>query len=192
MGGHFKTVWLTVSLLPLMALVSCTDGDDSTSAPRTAPQATLFATQERMATTATELPPRLLVRDEDFVESEDARDPFRSFAHLAPKIIVEPPNQPAGLKAPSYSLSQLRLVGIVSGAERRALLTDHEGFGWLLAVGQHVGKAELVASSSSDRHVGMYWRVARIRSTDVVFIRETAAHPDLPATTRIVHLHPES
>ena len=78
----------------------------------------------------------------------------------------------------------------VRGA-RRVMLVDPSGLGWVLKTGDFVGKAELVtAGGTSGADVAINWRIDRIRSKDVVFIREDAAHPEIPPTTRVMYLRP--
>jgi len=61
----------------------------------------------------------------------------------------------------------------------------------VLYTGDYVGKAELIsAGGTAGAEVAINWRVDRIRPTDVVFIREDNAHPDIPPTTRVMPLYP--
>lgn len=128
-------------------------------------------------------------QERDFAETEQSRDPFRSFvqvfvqqaqAHsvLQRKVLVD-----------RYALDELRLVGLVLGAPSRALLTDPSGLGWVAKVGDFVGKSELVhAGGPTGTDVAVNWRVDRIRDGDIVFIREDPSHPEIPPTTRVVSL----
>lgn len=128
-------------------------------------------------------------QERDFAETDQSRDPFRSFvqvfvqqaqAHsvLQRKVLVD-----------RYALDELRLVGIVLGAPSRALLTDPVGLGWVAKVGDFVGKSELVhAGGPTGTDVAVNWRVDRIRDGDIVFIREDPSHPEIPPTTRVVSL----
>ena len=128
-------------------------------------------------------------QERDFAETDQSRDPFRSFVQvfvaqaqshslLQRKVLVE-----------RYALDELRLVGIVLGAPSRALLLDPSTLGWVAKVGDFVGKSELVhAGGPTGTDVAVNWRVDRIRDGDVVFIREDPSHPEIPPTTRVVAL----
>jgi type IV pilus assembly protein PilP len=140
---------------------------------------------------AANLPPMPLreFQERDFDETDQSRDPFRSYAGvfaaqakskilLQRKVLVE-----------QYALEELRLVGIVNRGPSRALLTDPKGLGWVAKVGDFVGKAELVHSGGpTGADVAVNWRVDRIREGDVVFVREDPSHPEIPPTTRVVAL----
>jgi type IV pilus assembly protein PilP len=90
-----------------------------------------------------------------------------------------------------YALDELKLVGVVTRAPARALLTDPTGLGWVAKVGDFVGKAEVVHSGGpTGVDVAVNWRVDRIRESDVVFIREDPSHPEIPPTTRVIALRP--
>jgi type IV pilus assembly protein PilP len=133
--------------------------------------------------------PKREFQERDFAESETNRDPFRGFVAeliaqsktrftVQRKILVE-----------RYSLEELKLVGLVSGAPSRALLIDPTGFGWIAKVGDFVGKPEMVHSGGPGAtDVPINWRVDRIRPSDVVFVREDASHPEIPPTTRVIAL----
>lgn len=128
-------------------------------------------------------------QERDFAETDQSRDPFRSFVQvfvaqaqshgvLQRKVLVE-----------RFALDDLRLVGIVLGAPSRALLIDPSTLGWVAKVGDFVGKSELVhAGGPTGTDVAVNWRVDRIRDGDVVFIREDPSHPEIPPTTRVVAL----
>jgi type IV pilus assembly protein PilP len=90
-----------------------------------------------------------------------------------------------------FALDELKLVGVVSRAPPRALLTDPGGLGWVVKVGDFVGKPEIVHTGGpSGADVAINWRVDRIRESDVVFIREDPSHPEIPPTTRVIALRP--
>ena len=157
------------------------------AAPEAAPSASASAAASRLA----KLPPLPLreFQERDFSETEQSRDPFRSFVQvfvqqaqtrsvLQRKVLVD-----------RYALDELHLVGIVLGAPSRALLTDPSGLGWVAKVGDFVGKSELVhAGGPTGTDVAVNWRVDRIRDGDLVFIREDPSHPEIPPTTRVITL----
>lgn len=137
------------------------------------------------------LPPLPLreFQERDFSETDQSRDPFRSFV----QVFVEQAKTHTTLQRKvlvgRYALDELHLVGIVLGAPSRALLTDPNGLGWVAKVGDFVGKSELVhAGGPTGTDVAVNWRVDRIRDGDIVFIREDPSHPEIPPTTRVVAL----
>lgn len=136
--------------------------------------------------------PELDVEDADFAESEDSRDPFRSFA----KLFVDESGQvevQLDVKLKQYSLEQLQLVGIITRVHpARAMLVDPTGKGHVIKRGQFVGKPVVVQTA---KDVGasykVHWRVDSIRPNDVVFVREDPTNPDVPAQTRTLVLRQE-
>lgn len=128
-------------------------------------------------------------QERDFAETENSRDPFRSFAGIfvaqaQSRVVVQ-----RKVLVDHYALEELKLVGLVTRVQPRALLTDPNGFGWVAKVGDFVGKAELVHTGGpAGTDVAINWRVDRIRESDVVFIREDPSHPEIPPTTRVVSL----
>lgn len=144
-----------------------------------------------------DLPP-LPVRDiseRDFLESPANRDPFKDFADM---FVVKPQAQDASkgpqreILIPKYALQELKVVGIITGGAGRALVTDPTGLGWVLRVGDFVGRSESVHSGGPGGiDVALNWRVDRIRANDVVFIREDPSRPDVPATTRVLSMRTE-
>ncbi len=129
----------------------------------------------------------------DFDESELSRDPFRSFeamfrSQAQRKVVVQ-----REVLANKFSLDQLRIVGIVTGQAGRIMMNDPGGFGWVIKVGDFVGRPEIVRTGgSSGSEVAVNWRLDRIRPNDAVFIREDPTRPDVPATTRVVSLRSEA
>ncbi|MEZ4446597.1 MAG: pilus assembly protein PilP [Polyangiaceae bacterium] len=127
----------------------------------------------------------------DFVESEESRDPFRDYSYLFVKRSQGESVVQRKVKASDFALDELKLVAILTRGRPSIMLTDSTGFGWVLYVGDFVGRPELVSAGGTDgAEVAINWRVDRIRSTDVVFIREDSAHPDIPPTTRVIPLYP--
>ncbi|MFP6684389.1 MAG: pilus assembly protein PilP [Polyangiaceae bacterium] len=127
----------------------------------------------------------------DFVESDDNRDPFRSFEEMFLRRATGTKTVQRKVKAGSFTLEELRLTAIVGRSVRRLMLTDPSGFGWVLYTGDYVGKPEFVGVGGNDgQEIPLNWRVDRIRKSDVVFIREDASHPEIPPTTRVVPLYP--
>lgn len=149
------------------------------SDPRPTPAPTTTASSGA-ASVAEPLPSAPTPPPAPVVLSEADRDPFAQ--QTVPK--VAPPPSDLARKAKKYSVDQLRLVGIVGGEEQpRAMFVDPRGKGWIVERGDRVGRAELQV----DHFTG--WRVDRIRSGDVVLVREDATRADEAAETRVLALH---
>ena len=135
----------------------------------------------------------LVFREEDFVETELSRDPFRSFARMFAEENKTAAKTQREVLLDRYAVDDLKLVGIVTGtAEHRAMLVDPTGTGWIVHRGQFIGKAELVRGTGSNgASYELNWRVDRIRDGDVVLVREDPAHSDIPPATRVIPLRPE-
>ena len=108
------------------------------------------------------------------------RDPFAGPKSTA--IVTPPPKDEIERKAKKYSLDQLKLVGIVTGEEQpRAMLVDPRGKGWIVSRGDHVGRPDL----RDDRFAG--WRVHRIRSEEIVFVRDDGDTSEASMRTLALH-----
>jgi type IV pilus assembly protein PilP len=129
--------------------------------------------------------------ESDFVESDESRDPFRSFAALFMNQAKARTVVQRKVSASQYALDELKLAGIITRSGPRAMVIDPVGLGWVLQQGDYVGKPELVSTGGpTGVDVALNWRVDRVRDTDVVFLREDPAHPEIPPTTRVMYLYP--
>jgi type IV pilus assembly protein PilP len=137
-------------------------------------------------------PPVMQFNESDFTESEDARDPFREYRHLFLKKQQRQQEVQRRVAASQYALDELKLVGIITRSTRLVMLQDPTGFAWSVGTGEYIGKPEMVSLGGPEgQEVAINWRVDRIRPTDVVFIREDSAHPEIPPTTRVMPLYPD-
>lgn len=193
-----KPCLLAMMTLGVMLVAGCGDDDviKSPGPPKpgsgTAPQPGATAAATAVAASPTASMPALPKRDfqeRDFAESDANRDPFRSFAadlvaQAKTRVVIQ-----RKVLVDRYSLEELKLVGLVTGNPSRALLIDPTGLGWIAKVGDFVGKPELVHSGGpTGTDVPINWRVDRIRTSDVVFVREDPSHPEIPPTTRVIAL----
>lgn len=127
----------------------------------------------------------------DFTATDKSRDPFRSFAKTFVAQAKGRVTVQRVILAERFALDELKIVGIVSRGDVKALLTDSTGLGWIVKVGDYVGKAEVVHTGGpTGSDVAINWRVDRIRENDVVFVREDPSHPEIPPTTRVIALYP--
>ncbi len=133
--------------------------------------------------------------ENEFTESDRARDPFRSFASM---FVEDKSKQHAGPQITvllgQYSIDELKLVGIATGGDYpRAMLVDPTTKGWVVKKGDYIGRPDLVhVGGTNGADYQLNWRVDRIRDGDVVLTREDPAQPMVPPATRVLPLHPEA
>ena len=132
----------------------------------------------------------LSYRDEDFVEADTNRDPFRSFAAMFTAQPTREPVQREVIMART-PVDDMRLIAIISGvADPSAMLVDREGTGHTVHRGDYVGRADIVQTGGSEGvPVTLNWRVDRIREGEVVLTREDPTAPNRPPLTRVITLH---
>jgi type IV pilus assembly protein PilP len=181
-----------VGLVALPAAMACGGSAPSGGLPpppvnRTAPVA---------SASASSLPPELKgpeYTENDFVESDRNRDPFRSFIVQSQTVNKTALNQ-RKVELAQYSIDELKLVAIVLGGDQpRAMFVDPSGKGTVVYKGSFVCRPEVVhIGGSNGPEYQLNWRVDRIRDGDVVLLREDPAQPAIPAATRVVPLHPEA
>jgi len=130
-------------------------------------------------------------QEQDFIETDRNRDPFRTYTDLFVAQAKGRMNLQRQVLVDRYALDELKLMGIVTRAPARVLLADPTGLGWVAKVGDFIGKSEIVhAGGPAGSDVAVNWRIDRIRDEDVVFIREDPSHPEIAPTTRVISLHP--
>ncbi|MCB9617248.1 MAG: pilus assembly protein PilP [Sandaracinus sp.] len=130
--------------------------------------------------------------DDVFVEADvQNRDPFRSFAKAFRTRAVVVPQRTVLM--PTTAIEEMRLVAIISGvAQPRAMLLDPTGVGHVVKRGDYIGRPEVLQTGGAESMpVTLNWRVARIRSGEVVLTREDPTAPDRPPLTRSLPLYEE-
>lgn len=138
---------------------------------------------------------RMEFAENDFVESDRNRDPFRTFiATFAPPESKRVAQNQRAVVLPQFSIDELKLVAIVTGGDYpRAMVIDPGGKGWVLKRGDFVGRPEIVhIGGANGADYQLNWRVDKVRDGDLVFLREDPAQPGIPPASRVVTLHPES
>jgi type IV pilus assembly protein PilP len=173
----------------LLVCSACSTPVSTSSAAPTAPRAAASAS-------ASALPTELKgveYTENDFVESDRNRDPFRSYLVQSQPVNKQMFNQ-RKIALSQYSLDELKLVAIVTGGDQaRAMFVDPSGKGTVVYKGSFVCRSEVVhIGGSNGPEYQLNWRVDRIREGDVVLIREDPAQPAIPPATRVIPLHPES
>jgi type IV pilus assembly protein PilP len=185
-----------VAVLALLAslplAVACgTPTTTSTSAPPPPVRGAAAA-----SASASGLPPELKgpeYTENDFVESDRNRDPFRSFLVQQQPANKEALNQ-RKVELAQFSIDELKLIAIVQGSDQpRAMFLDPSGKGTVVYKGTFICRPEVVhIGGSNGPEYQLNWRVDRIREGDVVLIREDPAQPAIPPATRVIPLHPEA
>ncbi len=125
----------------------------------------------------------LVLSESDFVESDSNRDPFRDYAEIF--VIVAPPSNQREVEMSDVAVNALRLTSIVTGIPNpRAQFVGPDGVGHTIKRGDYVGRAETVNVQGAARSTN--WRIERIRSNEVVLVREDGTASPL---RRVIHLH---
>jgi len=132
--------------------------------------------------------------ESDFVDSDENRDPFRSYASLFDDTKKDKriSNQRNVLLS-QYGIDELKLAAIVTGGDYpRAMVIDPAGKGWVLKRGDFLGRSDTVhVGGANGTDYQLNWRVDRVRDGDVVLVRDDPAQPNVPPSTRVLNLHPE-
>ncbi len=149
--------------------------------------------------------PVVSYEEEDFLEGDTRRDPFRNYAAMFKQRPVADAQREVIMGA--TPVEDMRLIAIISGvAQPRAMLLDANGVGFVVKRGDYVGRPEVVSTGSGSDAVPvtLNWRVDRIRgperarpgvparSSEVVLTREDPSAPGLPPLTRVIPLEVET
>ncbi|MBN1655562.1 MAG: hypothetical protein JXA30_17475, partial [Deltaproteobacteria bacterium] len=149
----------------------------STSAPASAKEQTPEA--EGLAK-------KSIYSDDDFVESEVNRDPFRSFTKLFRSAEQEAPQRTVVMS--TTAIENMKLIAIISGVPApKAMLVDPLGVGHVVERGMYLGRPEIVRASENVS-MTLNWRVHRIRENEVVLTRADPTDPNRPPLTRVIPL----
>jgi type IV pilus assembly protein PilP len=179
----------------VVALVALGCGDDppapaaaaSAAAPADATPAPGAASEEQ---DKAEAPP--VIGPIDFSEVSRMRDPFMSYAEEFAVEAKKRVKSQREVVLDQYALDELKLSALVTGIRPPlAMLIDPTKTGHVVQEGQFVGRSEVVQGGTSGAEYEINWRVDRIRDTDIVFVREDPANPDVPTATRVIPLRPD-
>jgi type IV pilus assembly protein PilP len=135
----------------------------------------------------------LAFKDDDFVESERNRDPFRTYtaSSSAAVGVVDDVAPQRRVIMPTTDVESMRLMAVISGMPRpKAMLIDAMGVGYVVERGDYVGRGKVLQTAGTVQIV-MHWRVDRIRENEVVLTRADATDPTRPPLTRIVAMRDE-
>lgn len=202
-------VALAALVFPLVTVIGCEDdpppppkpaasaapAPEAPGAPPAAAGAPAPAGSARAGASASTNPlgdlPERVFTESDFSETDRNRDPFRGFASVFAQQARGKTTIQRQVVVDRYALDELKLAGVITRTEPRALFVDPNNVGWVIHTGDYVGKPEIVrAGGAAGVDVAINWRVDRIREGDVVFVREDPSHPEIAPVTRIVPLFP--
>lgn len=128
-------------------------------------------------------------RDEDFVESERNRDPFRSY--MTTFEVRAPDAVQRNVVMPTTAIESMRLIAVITGVPRpKAMLVDPLGTGHTVERGMYIGRPQVIQATGSVS-MTLNWRVDRIRENEVVLTRQDPTDPSRPPLTRVIPLHEE-
>lgn len=136
----------------------------------------------------------LVFKDDDFVESERHRDPFRSFAlgtRRDGKSSEPAPENQRQVIMPETNVEDMKLIAVISGLTRpKAMLTDTHNVGYVVQRGDYVGRPKVFQTTGSVA-MTLNWRVERIRDNEVVLTRQDPSEQGRPPLSRIISMHDE-
>jgi len=137
--------------------------------------------------------PAVVFAEAEFQESDSNRDPFHNYAkNFLPTAETKTMPQYTVILE-KYAVDELKLVAIVSASDGpRAMFVDPQGKGWVVQRGAHIGRGETVKLGPGVMSsYPLYWKIDRIKPTEVVLVREDSLHPEVQPTYREVPLHTE-
>jgi type IV pilus assembly protein PilP len=175
----------------LAGALACGDEEPAAAAKAAAAPAAKKARKDEAEAAKAPLPP-IPSGPIDFSEAARWRDPFASYAGEFAREAKKRVKSQREVLLDQYTLDELKLTGLITGIRpARAMLIDPTKTGHVVHEGQFVGRPEVVQGGTSGAEYEINWRVDRIRDTDIVFVREDPANPDVPTATRVIPLRPE-
>lgn len=181
-----------IGCVPLVMLLSAACEEDQVSMVRgsgTPGAPAAAAAGEAEGEGETKVREALSYTDEDFVESERNRDPFRSY--LSAFQAKAPEEIQRRVVMPTTSIEAMKLIAIVSGVPKpKAMLVDPMGMGHTVERGMYIGRPKII-QATGNVSMTLNWRVDRIRENEVVLTRQDPSDPTRPALTRVIPLREE-
>lgn len=131
--------------------------------------------------------------DQDFVEIDQNRDPFRGYAAMFLPRTEEVARPQRDVVMADTPVEEMHLIAIVSGvASPSAMIEDQHGTGYTVHRGDFIGREDVVNAGGADGlPVTLNWRVDRIHGDSVILTREDPTAPNRVPLTRVIQLHPD-
>lgn len=190
LGKHCVTR-LTIAVVSCVAALACGDSVGEQSGRGMSGSAS--GGGDKPAAAAAPKIEALVLKDDDFVESERHRDPFRSFnlnpkPHGGQEIAMETQR---AVVMPDTAVEDMKLIAVISGLARpKAMLTDAHNVGYVVQRGDYIGRAKVFQTTGSVA-ITLNWRVDRIRDNEVVLTREDPQEQGRPPLSRIISMPDE-
>jgi type IV pilus assembly protein PilP len=186
---NVRKVQLTAACVVCVLLLACDDNNIERSSRGMSDGA---SSAGKTAQTQPKTVEGLSFKDEDFVESERNRDPFRSYAASfrtrGPEASLE---SQRSVIMPNTGVEEMKLIAIISGLARpKAMLIDAAGVGYVVQRGDYIGRPQVFQTTGSVA-VTLNWRVDRIRDTEVVLTRQDPSDPSRTPLSRIISMRDE-
>lgn len=176
----------------LLGSVACGDEEPAAAAAKASTAPAAKKGRKEAAEEPKLPPPPVPSGPIDFADAARWRDPFASYAGEFAREAKKRVKSQREVLLDQYTLDELKLTGLITGIRpARAMLIDPTKTGHVVHEGQFVGRPEVVQGGTSGAEYEINWRVDRIRDTDIVFVREDPANPDVPTATRVIPLRPE-
>ncbi len=142
---------------------------------------------------ASAAPAPVTFTEADFTESDSSRDPFHAFTQVVKPTTDVKAGPEYTVVLEKFAVDELKLVAIVSGSDgMRAMFVDPSGKGWVVTRGMHIGKGETIkVGPGAMSSYPLHWKVDRIKTGEVVLVREDTLHPEVQPTYREIPLHTE-
>jgi type IV pilus assembly protein PilP len=152
-------------------------GGDGSAAPRPSPP--VVAKVEGLS-----------FKDDDFVDSERHRDPFRPYTLVARKA-GQPEAAPDSQRVvvmPETAVEEMKLIAVITGLTRpKAMLVDAHNVGYVVQRGDYIGRPK-VSQTIGNVAMTLNWRVDRIRDNELVLTLQDPSDPGRPPLSRIISM----
>jgi type IV pilus assembly protein PilP len=169
---------------------SCSDDQQQASRGMSAPGSSSGASSS--GPVALKVNDALSFKDDDFVESEHNRDPFRSYsASFSKRGPDAPQSSQRAVIMPETALEEMKLIAVISGLSRpKAMLTDKHNVGYVVQRGDYIGRPKFIQTAGSVA-ITMNWRVDRIRETELVLTLQDPQNLSALPLSRIIGMRDE-
>lgn len=178
MTKRVMLVWVVCSMMGCGSSVEVGESVSTTSIPAVAATTPAVATMDEGST----------YPDSTFVESDQNRDPFRSYGDGRTTTTCGGLQGGREARLSRTPIDSMALIATVSGvADATAMVTDERGVGQTVRRGDYLGANEVV--SRDQLSYVLTWRVDRIEHDHLVLVREDPV--DGSTSSRLLAMHAE-